>query len=121
MKVVYICHPISGDVKGNIDKILKIVRDINLNLIDVVPFVPYLADLLAMDDSIVEQRERGIKNDMALLNRGMVDELWIYVPKITRGMKSEIDRAWHMGIKILIMDPHTQVPVEYRIIMNKGF
>lgn len=121
MKVAYICHPISGDVKGNIDKILKIVRDINLTKSDAVPFVPYLADLMAMDDNVPEERERGIKNDMAVLNRGMVDELWIYGPKISKGMKGEIDKAWNMGIEIVAMDPATNIPYEYRMIMRKGF
>jgi len=51
MRICYIAHPISGDVKGNIKKVIKIVREINLAHPDVVPFVPYLSDLYALDDN----------------------------------------------------------------------
>ena len=56
MKIAYIAHPVAGDVSGNIEKILKIVRDINLTMPDVVPFVPYMADLLAMNDDKIPDK-----------------------------------------------------------------
>lgn len=40
MKTAYIAHPVSGDVKGNVEKIIAIVRHINLTEPDIVPFVP---------------------------------------------------------------------------------
>jgi hypothetical protein len=45
MKIVYIAHPISGDIKGNLEKIRLIVRGLNLENIDIVPFAPVLAGL----------------------------------------------------------------------------
>lgn len=121
MKIVYIAHPIAGDVHGNIEKILKIVKEINMTREDVVPFAPYITDILALDDSIPEQRERGIKNDIALLRCGVVDELWIYGPKISGGMKAEIDLAYDLNIPIVVMDKSTIVPVEMRFLMNTGY
>jgi hypothetical protein len=38
MKVAYIAHPIKGDVESNLAEIRDIVRNINLNQPDVVPW-----------------------------------------------------------------------------------
>lgn len=103
MKVAYIAHPVSGDVKGNIAKIIAIVREINLTEPDVIPFVPYLADLYALDDNNPAERQRGIKNDIALLKRGFIDELRLYGNRISNGMRAEIDLAEEMDIPVLGM------------------
>jgi len=121
MKIVYIAHPISGDIMGNTNRIIQIVHDINLTRLDVVPFAPYLVDVLAMDDNDPQQRSRGIENDIAILKSGAVNELWIYGPKISGGMEAEIDLAYALGIPILVMDPTTEVPVHLRMIMNIGY
>jgi hypothetical protein len=105
MKIAYIAHPISGDITGNIQKILNIVREINLTKPNVVPFVPYLADLLAMDDNRPDERERGIDNDIAILGSKMVNELWVYGHRISNGMEAEIKLALELNIPVLIMDP----------------
>ena len=101
MKVAYIAHPVSGDVKGNISKILTIVRQINLDEPEVVPFVPYLADIMALDDSIPEQRERGIKNDNYLIESGVVTELRLYGDRVSFGMSCECDLAEKLGISVI--------------------
>jgi hypothetical protein len=121
MKIAYICHPIAGDVHGNIEKILNIIKDINLTRDNVVPFAPYIPDILALDDNIPEQRDRGIKNDIALLRCGFVDELWVYGPRISGGMQAEIDLAYELGISIRVMDPKTEIPIHLRPIMNIGY
>jgi hypothetical protein len=121
MKIVYIVHPVSGDVAGNIQKILAIVKRINLEKDDVVPFAPYIADLLALDDDDPDQRTRGISNDIAILRSGIVKELWVYGPKISGGMQAEIDLAWELNIPVLVMDKKTDVPVHLRFLMNVGY
>ena len=103
MKIVYIAHPIGGDVDANLSKIRRIVRQINLSQPNIVPFVPYYADVVSMFDSIPEERERGIKNDIYLLKKGFIDELWLYGPRISKGMAAEIEIAKEMGIKIVSM------------------
>lgn len=100
MKIAYIAHPVSGDVEGNIEKILKIVRTINLEDPDTVPFVPYLSDLLALDDNKPEERERGIKNDIHILKSGMVNQIRLYGDKISDGMRAELNLAKELGIEI---------------------
>lgn len=108
MITAYIAHPVSGDVKGNIAKIIAIVREINLTEPDVVPFAPYLVDLYALDDNVPEERARGIKNDVHLLKAGFVDEVRLYGNKISSGMSCEIALAKSLGIKIISMTKETQ-------------
>lgn len=99
MKIAYIAHPISGDVKENINKIVKIVRHINLSESQVVPFVPYLADCLAMDDSNPSHRERGIKNDFQFFTPERIDELWV-CGAVSKGVQQEIEWASELGIPV---------------------
>lgn len=102
MKVVYICHPVMGDQVGNMAKIRKIARDINMMNLDVVPFVPYYIDLACMDDNIPAERSRGMRNGMEILRRpGVVDELWVYGNTISSGMKAEIIECWKRNIPVV--------------------
>lgn len=100
-KIVYIAHPVGGDVDGNIKKILAIVRTINLTEPHVVPLVPYLADIMAMDDNNPIERERGIKNDIAVINSGMVTELRLYGNRLSAGMAEEKKAAERLGIPVI--------------------
>lgn len=110
MKIVYIAHPIAGDVHGNVERILQIVKEINMTREDIVPFAPYITDVLALDDSNFVERDRGIRNDIAILRAGIVDELWVYGPKVSGGMQAEIELAYNLGISIVAKDPQTEIP-----------
>lgn len=101
MKIAYIAHPISGDIDGNIKKILGIVKHINLTEPDTIPFAPYIVDCLALDDDIPEQRERAIKNDIALFNAKFITEVRLYGNKISRGMQAEKELAISLGIPVI--------------------
>ena len=100
MKIVFIAHPISGDIKGNLDKIIKIIRTLNLYEPDIVPFAPYWVDCHALDDDIPAERERGIKNDKEFFYRGVIDELWLFGDRISAGMQAEIDLANELKIPV---------------------
>ncbi len=100
MKIVYISHPIKGDKAGNIEKIIKIVRSINLFLPDIVPLTNYIADCLALNDDVKEERDKGLSNDEAILQSGIVDELWVFGNEISDGMRIEIDVAQKIGIPV---------------------
>lgn len=101
MKTVYIAHPIGGDVENNIKKVIAICREVNLNEPDIIPFVPYLSDLYALNDEIPEERERGLKNGLSLLKKGFIDEIWLYGDRISNGMQSEINVCLEVGIKVV--------------------
>lgn len=103
MKIAYIAHPIGGDPDGNVKKILAIIKQINLEEPDVVPFAPYLGDVLALDDNNPDERERGIKNDKFLLSKGFIDEVRLYGDRISKGMADEIGYAAVFGIPVIPM------------------
>lgn len=101
MKICYIVHPIGGNVEENLERIRLIVRDINLSYADVVPFAPYWLDCHALHDGDPQERERGFKNNTAILSRGMVDELWVYGDRISNGVWSEIQLAQALNIPVI--------------------
>lgn len=124
MKIAYIVHHISGDVDGNIRKILDIIKEINLNEPDVVPFAPYLGDVMALNDADPDQRARGIKNDHEFFIRKMIHEVRIYGSHISEGMKAEIFLAWNMDIEVIAMSnilipEFDRISKEYQDAMNK--
>lgn len=99
-KIVYIAHPLSGDISGNLEKVKNIIRDINLSQPDIVPFAHYFVDCHALDDTKPEERQRGISNDIALLKVGFINEMWLYGDRISEGMKHEIMLAYHLRIPV---------------------
>lgn len=116
MKIAYIAHPISGDIPGNIQRVLAIIKQVNLTEANTVPFAPYLPDCQALDDNIPEERERGIRNDIELFNRKFIDELRLYGNKISRGMLEEIKLAWTLGIDVIPCSDGTKK--DYRLLLD---
>jgi hypothetical protein len=100
-KIVYIAHPVSNDLNTNVEKILQIVKKINLEEKNTTPFVPYLADILALDDSIPEHRNKGISNNTAYLKSGIVSELRVYGDFISKGVAEEIAIAREFKIPVI--------------------
>ena len=106
-KVVYIAHPIAGDVAANLAALLKIVRHINTSpkYATVVPLVPYYADVLTLDDNVPEERAKGLANGQALIAReGIIDEVWMCGHTISPGMKQEAFAAFKRGIPVKAFD-----------------
>lgn len=104
MKIVYIAHPISGDAFLNCKKVVKIVEAINRNQPNVVPFAPYITDILALDNKKKEDKKRGMKNNFELLKRGFIDELWVFGDEVSAGMKKEMDLAKEQDIPVKIKE-----------------
>lgn len=121
-KIVYIAHPISGDIQANLADLIRILRVINtdkhpergykfnletdgthfpFNFENIVPLAPYYADILALDDNNPLERKRGIENDIALINSGVFDELWLTGDKISFGMSEEIKLFRSLGKPII--------------------
>lgn len=101
-RIIYLAHPIAlPSPKENIDKILKIIRHINLTEQDVAPFAPYIPDCLCMDDHVPAERERGIKNDIALIKCGFITEARLYGPVISKGMQAEKELFESLGVPVI--------------------
>ncbi len=102
-KIVYIAHPVATDEKftteQNIADILRIIRNINLGDKPIfpdfegviIPIAPYLGDVLAMDDSVANERKKGIDNGIAIIKTGVFDELWLTGHKLSLGMQEEVN------------------------------
>lgn len=107
MKILYIAHPIKGDVEANLAKLRRIIKGINTSpkYATTVPFVPYYADVVSMDDNVPAERQRGLQNGLEILSRpGAVDEMLVMGDRITEGMKQEVFKAFEMGIPVGAFD-----------------
>lgn len=108
MKIVYIAHPVSGDIPGNLKKIIEIVRHLNKTRTDIVPFAHYWVDCHALNDDLPDERARGIDNDTVFFKRRVFDELWLFGDKISRGMTAEIELAHMLNIPVVPMSDETK-------------
>jgi len=107
MKFAYIAHPVSGDIKGNLIKVAEIGRIINLNESNVVPISQFFFDCHCLNDDVPKERERGIKNDTAILNSGLITEMRLYGNRISSGMRNEIRMARSLNIPVIPMTKET--------------
>lgn len=104
MKICYIAHPIGAGtpegIETNLADLRRIIKYINLNYPDVVPFAPYYADIVSLNDMIPAERERGISNDIAVFQSGIIQELWLTGDRVSNGMSAEVQLAIKLGIPI---------------------
>ncbi len=107
-KIVYIAHPIGGDVKGNLEKVGEIYRQISLYRTDVVPFAPYVTTIGCLNDSVPQERLIGFEHNKAIFHSGCVDEVWLYGVIISPGMAQEIAWAEELGIPAVSMSEGTK-------------
>lgn len=107
-KIVFIAHPVGGDIQGNIEKIKAIHRNVSIHEKGVIPFTPYMADILSLDDKDRTERMIGLINSQTILSSGIVDELRLYGDKISPGMKEEVIIAMQLGIPIVAMTEETK-------------
>lgn len=121
MKVVYIAHPISGDVIDNLNKVLDIVKELRFDRKDIIPLAPYLISCVLLDDSIPEHRSAGIDYNRRILESGIVDELWLYGDRISNGMKEEIRFVNNLYYKVPIRakTPETKKELDTIILWKK--
>lgn len=111
-KIVYIAHPISGDVESNLRDLIRILRIINMDthleshipefdFSNVIPQAPYYHDIIALDDNNPLERKRGIDNDIAMINTGIYDELWLTGDRISFGMSEEVKLFVKLGKPVI--------------------
>lgn len=83
--LIYVCSPLKGDIEKNIRIAKEHCRRIALN--GDIPLAPHVYFTTFLDDTILEERELGMKMGMKLLE--ISDELWVF-GKPSEGMKQEI-------------------------------
>lgn len=95
MKKVYICAPLGGNIKHNLERAKK-YTEFALRC-GTAPVVPHFY-ALCLDDDIPSEREIGLSAGMSLL--WLCDELWVFGDTVTEGMQREIDFCKSLNIKI---------------------
>lgn len=99
-KIIYIAHPIGGNVTENIASVLAIVRELSLEN-EVIPFAPYIVDVQALNDANPEERAIGFEHNRAIFQSGIIEEVWLYGGRISNGMQTEIEWAKELNIPVI--------------------
>ncbi|MEZ7494493.1 hypothetical protein QO206_03285 [Leeuwenhoekiella aequorea] len=118
MKIVYIAHPIGGNVYRSVKALTKILREVNLTEPEVVPLAPYYGDVMALNDENLAERARGLENGIQVLKSGAIRELWLYGDGITKGMLGEVRLAETLGIPVVPRTTGTRVALT--ALVNEG-
>ena len=84
MKKVYICSPIGGNIKENLQKVKEYTR--YALMCGTAPVVPHFY-ALCLNDNIPKEREIGMAAGLSLL--WFCDEMWIFGDEVTESMKAE--------------------------------
>ena len=98
-KTIFIAHPLSGDVLGNAKKVLDICKSIHSK--DIIPVAPYLVSIQYLNDEVIEDRVLGIEANLEALQRGYIDEVWLFGDRISKGMEQEIRCALNLDIPVI--------------------
>lgn len=94
VKKVYICSPLGGNIKENLQKVKKYTR--YALMCGTAPVVPHFY-ALCLNDNISKEREIGMAAGRSLL--WFCDELWLFGAEITEGMKAELALCKNLNLK----------------------
>jgi DNA-directed RNA polymerase subunit RPC12/RpoP len=97
MKVIYMAHPVSGDVPGNIERAKRWVRYLEEQF-PVAVVASWITECEIWDDDNPEHRAAGLARDLAVLSR--CEELWLVGLRISTGMAMERDHAIKKGLSV---------------------
>ena len=95
-KRVYICSPLSGNIRHNMmmaTEYCKFAAEQGC-----IPYAPHVYFPSFMDDTDPEQRALGLSEGQLWLR--MCSELWIFGNVISSGMRGEIETAIRIGVPI---------------------
>jgi len=113
-RTIFVAHPISGDVEGNLKKVVAICK--NLHKHGQIPIFPSFTWRQYLDDSEASKElARQVNREYFL--RCMVDEVWFYGDHMSEGMRQEaLLAACEYGIKCYGMTPATNTAlIEMRL------
>lgn len=108
--LVYIAHPMGGDIVGNKAKVLDICRTILSDR--TIPFAPYLTAFEYLDDNDPNQRRMGMEMNRYFFEQKIIDVLLVCGDRISSGVRSEIKLALENDITIAILDESRREEVE---------
>lgn len=88
-KIVYICSPLRGDLQRNITRANYFSRFAYEK--GCIPIAPHTIFPQFLNDEDPKERKAGMEMGLALLDR--CEEVWVFGPHISDGMRAEIERA----------------------------
>ena len=106
-KLVFICSPYAGDIKGNTARARRYGRFAVTK--KVIPIIPHLMYPQFLYEDDFDERELGIEMGLVLLSK--CHELWVFGRIVSSGMAVEIEKAKSLKIPIRYFDTHCK-PVE---------
>src|SRR5713101_1321410 len=101
-RVIYVCHPFSGNVGKNQADVAHITR--HLSVQGHLPLAPQLYIPNFIDEST--ERDYAMKICFGLV--ALADEVWTY-GELTEGMRLEITEAWRLGIPVVAGDASAEI------------
>lgn len=113
--MVYIAHPIGGDVENNIDDLLHVMDHVHTD--ETAPMAPYRTSVEYLDDDDPAERQKGVDKNIEYFERGWMDELWLTGPEISYGMTEEAKLADQYDIPIRY-EPHLEE--SFRKLLEDG-
>lgn len=94
-KIVYICSPLRGDTEKN--KIKAAIYERCAYEKGYLPLAPHTMFPNFLTDENKKERRDALEMGLQLLD--LCDELWVFGPRISEGMKGEIEYARNNNIK----------------------
>lgn len=102
-RLVFVGHPLRGDIEGNINRAKEFCRTIALKFPDVIPVCPIINFPAFLDDNVPEERQMGINYSLALMQK--CDE--VFFPAdwgISEGCRNEYREALMSGKRIVVLE-----------------
>lgn len=93
MKKVYICAPLGGNIKENLEQVKRYTK--YALICGTAPVVPHFY-ALCLNDDIPKEREIGLAAGLSLL--WFCDEMWIFGDTLTEGMRGKIRFCQNLNI-----------------------
>lgn len=112
MKLSYMCHPVAGDIPGNLARArlwLKWVVENSLEPIAVI--APWISDVEIWDDDKPMDREAGLARCRAVIER--CDEVILVGGRVSSGMDMERRHAMKHAITVVDMTAMGALPPAY--------
>lgn len=99
MTLIYLAHPVGGDVAGNLRRARLWWQWIEAHRTNVAVVAPWVTSCEWQDDANPSEREAGLRRCEAVVAR--CDELWLVGGRISAGMERERQAALRAGVKVI--------------------
>lgn len=100
LRLVYVAHPVAGDVTANIARALRWLKWLAAGDPEIAFIAPWIAAIMSgEDDNDPESRARGLRHDCEAVRR--CDGLVLVGGRVSSGMAVESNAAKAAGIPVM--------------------